>query len=135
MNVEASLGGPRLDYIFEGFIAPVHLPAAALARRLEAEGKMRPVPTGTLFFLIAHGATAPAAHRPLAGSSASQIPPTLARCVSTPALLPSSSSSPEPKTHDERSARGHSVRLDKPAVELLLEIKFTTSAWRSRSRP
>jgi hypothetical protein len=27
---------------------------------------MRPVPTGTLFFLIAHGATAPAAHRLLA---------------------------------------------------------------------
>jgi len=66
MNVEASLGGPRLDYIFERFIAPVLLPAAALARKLEAEGKMRPVPAGTLFFLIAHGATAPAAHRPLA---------------------------------------------------------------------
>jgi len=66
MNVEASLGGPRLDYIFERFISPVLLPAAALARKLQAEGKMRPVPVGTLFFLIAHGATAPAAHRPLA---------------------------------------------------------------------
>jgi AcrR family transcriptional regulator len=66
MNVEASLGGPRLDYIFERFIAPVLVPAAALAMKLQAEGKMRPVPVGTLFFLIAHGATAPAAHRPLA---------------------------------------------------------------------
>jgi hypothetical protein len=27
---------------------------------------MRPVPLGTMFFLITHGATAPAAHRPLA---------------------------------------------------------------------
>src|SRR2546427_4411467 len=30
MNVEASLGGPRLDYVFERYIAPVLLPAAAL---------------------------------------------------------------------------------------------------------
>jgi TetR/AcrR family transcriptional regulator len=66
MNVEASVGGPRLDYLFERFITPCLLPAAALATRLEAEGRMRPVPAATLFFLIAHGATAPAAHRPLA---------------------------------------------------------------------
>jgi TetR/AcrR family transcriptional regulator len=66
MNIEASLGGPRLDYIFERFITPCLLPAAALGTKLEAEGRMRPVPMGTLFFLIAHGATAPAAHQPLA---------------------------------------------------------------------
>jgi TetR/AcrR family transcriptional regulator len=66
MNVEASVGGPRLDYLFERFITPCLLPAAALATKLQAEGRMRPVPLGTLFFLIAHGATAPAAHRPLA---------------------------------------------------------------------
>jgi AcrR family transcriptional regulator len=66
MNIEASVGGPRLDYIFERFITPCLLPGAALAAKLQAEGKMRPVPVGTLFFLIAHGATAPAAHRPLA---------------------------------------------------------------------
>lgn len=66
MNVEASLGGPRLDYLFERFITPCLLPAATLATKLQAEGKMRPLPIGTLFFLIAHGATAPAAHRPLA---------------------------------------------------------------------
>jgi AcrR family transcriptional regulator len=66
MNIEASLGGPRLDYIFERFITPCLLPAAALAAKLQAEGRMRPVPIGTMFFLITHGATAPAAHRPLA---------------------------------------------------------------------
>jgi hypothetical protein len=66
MNIEASVGGPRLDYIFERFITPCLLPAAALAAKLQAEGKMRAVPVGTMFFLIAHGATAPAAHRPLA---------------------------------------------------------------------
>jgi len=66
MNVEASLGGPRLDYLFERFIAPCLLTAAALATKLQAEGKLRPAPSGTLFFLITHGATAPAAHRPLA---------------------------------------------------------------------
>ena len=66
MNVEASVGGPRLDYLFERFIAPCLLPAAALGAQLQAEGRIRPAPVGTLFFLIAHGATAPAAHRPLA---------------------------------------------------------------------
>ena len=66
MNIEASVGGPRLDYLFERFITPCLLPAAALATRLQTEGKMRPVPVGTMFFLITHGATAPAAHRPLA---------------------------------------------------------------------
>jgi TetR/AcrR family transcriptional regulator len=66
MNVEASRGGPRLDYLFERFIAPCLLPAAALGMQLQAAGRIRPVPVGTLFFLIAHGATAPAAHRPLA---------------------------------------------------------------------
>jgi TetR/AcrR family transcriptional regulator len=66
MNVEASVGGPRLDYLFERFIAPCLLPAAALGMQLQVEGRIRPAPVGTLFFLIAHGATAPAAHRPLA---------------------------------------------------------------------
>lgn len=66
MNIEASVGGPRLDYIFERFVTPCLLPAATLGTRLQAEGKMRPVPLGTLFFLVAHGSTAPAAHRPLA---------------------------------------------------------------------
>jgi TetR/AcrR family transcriptional regulator len=66
MNGEASRGGPRLDYLFGRFIAPCLLPAAALGTKLQAEGRIRPVPVGTLFFLIAHGATAPAAHRPLA---------------------------------------------------------------------
>ena len=66
MNAEASVGGPRLNYLFERFIAPSLVPAAAIGMQLQAAGRMRPVPVGTLFFLIAHGATAPAAHRPLA---------------------------------------------------------------------
>jgi TetR/AcrR family transcriptional regulator len=66
MNVEASVGGPRLDYLFERFVTPCLIPAVALSAKLQAEGRMRPVPVGTLFFLVTHGATAPAAHRPLA---------------------------------------------------------------------
>jgi AcrR family transcriptional regulator len=66
INREASLGGPRLNYLFEQFIAPGLRPVAALAAKLQAEGRMRPVPIPTLYFLIAHGATAPAAHQPLA---------------------------------------------------------------------
>jgi hypothetical protein len=47
MNVEASLGGPRLNYLLEQFVTPGHLPAAALASKLEAHGKMRQLPVGT----------------------------------------------------------------------------------------
>ena len=65
-NAEASRGGPRLDYLFEQFIAPRLVPIGAFAAKLQAEGKMRPLPIETLFFLISVGATAPAAHRPLA---------------------------------------------------------------------
>jgi AcrR family transcriptional regulator len=66
MNIEASLGGPRLDYLFERYVAPCLAPAAALGTELQAQGRIRPVPIGTMFFLIAHGATAQAAHRPMA---------------------------------------------------------------------
>jgi AcrR family transcriptional regulator len=47
MNVEASLGGPRLNYLLEQFVTPGLLPAAALASKLEAHGKMRQLPVGT----------------------------------------------------------------------------------------
>jgi AcrR family transcriptional regulator len=66
VRVEASLGGPRLEYLFERFVSPSLLPFATLVTKLQAEGRMRPVPMGTLFFLITDGATAPFAHRPLA---------------------------------------------------------------------
>lgn len=66
MNVEASLGGPRLEYLCDRFIGPCVGPAVTLAVNLQADGAMRAVPTGTLFFLAAHGGTAPAACHPLA---------------------------------------------------------------------
>jgi hypothetical protein len=47
MNVEASLGGPRLNYLLEQFVTRGLLPAAALASKLEAHGKMRQLPVGT----------------------------------------------------------------------------------------
>jgi TetR/AcrR family transcriptional regulator len=66
INSEASLGGPRLTYLFEEFISPSLRSFAILATKLQAEGKMRPVPVDTLFFLITYGGTAPAANLPLA---------------------------------------------------------------------
>lgn len=66
INSEASLGGDRLNYLFERFISPCLSHATALATKLQSDGKMRRVPTETLFFLITHGATAPASYRPLA---------------------------------------------------------------------
>jgi TetR/AcrR family transcriptional regulator len=66
INSESSLGVPRLTYLFEEFISPALWPFATLATKLQAEGKMRPVPVDTLFYLVTYGGTAPAANLPLA---------------------------------------------------------------------
>jgi TetR/AcrR family transcriptional regulator len=66
VNQEASLGGPRLDYLFERFISQGLGPTAALVAKLQAEGTMRPLPIDTFFFLLSQGATAPIAFKPLA---------------------------------------------------------------------
>jgi hypothetical protein len=63
---EARVGGPRLNYLLETYISPGLDPLAELLAKLQADGKMKPVPTTTLFFLLSQGATAPAALAPLA---------------------------------------------------------------------
>jgi AcrR family transcriptional regulator len=66
MNVESSIDGPRLRYLYDQFIAPWTATADRLVDELVAAGRIRPLPPGTLYFLVAYGATGMAAHPPFA---------------------------------------------------------------------
>jgi AcrR family transcriptional regulator len=52
---EAVSPGPRLDHIFDTFIAPVRDFGDDLLRRLRAEGKVRNDSVSILYFLMTHG--------------------------------------------------------------------------------
>ncbi|MEI8148040.1 MAG: TetR/AcrR family transcriptional regulator [Actinomycetes bacterium] len=59
MNREGVEQSDRLDYIFETVILPQIRPLIELLDRLRAEKLIHPIPTRSLFFLVAHGAEAP----------------------------------------------------------------------------
>ena len=59
MNREGVEQSNRLDYIFETVILPQIRPLIELLDRLRAEKIIHPIPTRSLFFLVAHGAEAP----------------------------------------------------------------------------
>src|SRR5947209_17425538 len=58
MNAEGAQDTPRLDYIYENYIAPPLAPFDRLLRHLIDEGRVRPVRMRTVFLLLGHGATA-----------------------------------------------------------------------------
>jgi TetR/AcrR family transcriptional regulator len=66
MTREASVAGPRLNYLFETYISPNLDPIAELLTKLQADGKMKSVSTTTFFFLLTQGGTAPTTLTPLA---------------------------------------------------------------------
>jgi AcrR family transcriptional regulator len=66
MSIESSIDGPRLRYLFDRFIGPWNEAAKRMTDELTAAGRIRVLPPGTLFFLVAHGATGMAAQGPLA---------------------------------------------------------------------
>lgn len=66
MTVEASTDGPRLDYLYERFVRPTSQALGRLYGSLVADGVLRALPSSSLFFLLAHGATGPSSHGPLA---------------------------------------------------------------------
>jgi AcrR family transcriptional regulator len=66
MNIESSIDGPRLHYLFDQFIGPWAAKADQLIEELVAAGRIRALPPGTLYFLVAYGATGMAAHPPFA---------------------------------------------------------------------
>ena len=64
--VEAATDGPRLDYLWERHLRPFGQRVRRVVSSLEGGERYVMVPQGTMFFLLAHGAIAPASHRPLA---------------------------------------------------------------------
>jgi hypothetical protein len=59
MSIEGRQDTPRLDYIFDTYVAPATAPLGQLLDVLAARGEIRPIPVRELFFLLAHGAAAP----------------------------------------------------------------------------
>ncbi len=66
MMVEASTAGPRLDELYERFVRPTAEAIGLLYGSLVDDGVLRALPAASMFFLLAHGATGPASHAPLA---------------------------------------------------------------------
>jgi len=57
---EGATDGPRLDYIYEHFVAPNVEPWRLLVRQAQREGKVRPdLDVRTLFFLLTDGGAGP----------------------------------------------------------------------------
>ena len=59
MNQEGLQRTPRLDYIVDSVVIPMMQGVGAVLDRLRAAGRIRPVSTRALFFLVSHGAEAP----------------------------------------------------------------------------
>jgi AcrR family transcriptional regulator len=59
VDVEAATASPRLTYLYEAHVAPLHARLTAPLKPLVDRGVLREVDVRSLHFLVAHGATAP----------------------------------------------------------------------------
>lgn len=66
MMMEGAVEGPRLDYVWERHVRPFGRRMRAVVGSLEGGERYTRTPQSTMFFLLAHGATAGASHRPTA---------------------------------------------------------------------
>src|SRR6266851_4900989 len=66
MNIEGRVKSERLGYIYDNYVAPALAPLGRLLDHLHKQGRIRPISLRALFFLIAHGASAPFTLAPLA---------------------------------------------------------------------
>jgi AcrR family transcriptional regulator len=68
MNQEGLYVTNRLDYIVENVLVPLFGTIGALLDRLRSSGRIRPITTRALFFLVGHGAEAPFTLTALSGA-------------------------------------------------------------------
>jgi AcrR family transcriptional regulator len=66
MMVEAAVESERIEYMWERHMRPFGQRVTRVARSLEGHERYTSIPPATAFFLLAHGATGPAAHVPIA---------------------------------------------------------------------
>ena len=55
MNIESSIDGPRLRYLFDRYMGAWAAVADRLTAELAAAGRIRALPPGALIFLLAYG--------------------------------------------------------------------------------
>ncbi len=66
MMMEGAIEGPRLDWLWERHVRPFGRRMRSVVGALEGGERYTRTPQSTMFFLLAHGATAGASHRPTA---------------------------------------------------------------------
>lgn len=66
MFVEAAVESDRLEHVWERHVRPLLRRINAVVRTLEGAERYTSLPPATTFFLLAHGATGPASHPPVA---------------------------------------------------------------------
>jgi AcrR family transcriptional regulator len=66
MMVEAAIESERIEYVWEQHLRPFSRRVTRVARGLQSHERFTSLPPATVFFLLAHGAIAPAAHVPIA---------------------------------------------------------------------
>jgi AcrR family transcriptional regulator len=66
MNLEGRESTNRLTYLYDNWIEPLLAPISRVLAHLASEGRVRPISTRTMLFLVAHGAAAPFTLRALA---------------------------------------------------------------------
>jgi|ERR1700756_516549 AcrR family transcriptional regulator len=65
MNIEGAQNTPRLEYIYNTYIAPTLEPVGRVLDHLAAQGRTRPLSVRMFHFMLAHGAAAPFTLAPL----------------------------------------------------------------------
>jgi AcrR family transcriptional regulator len=58
-TLEGAAPTDRLDYLYDNYIGPVRSRVLPMLEQLRAAGRMKPIPSEVLFFLITLGGTAP----------------------------------------------------------------------------
>ncbi|WP_228800838.1 TetR/AcrR family transcriptional regulator [Nocardia terpenica] len=66
VTVEGAIAGPRLDYLFDAHVGPLHARITGPLQVLVDRGVLTAADVATLHFVVAHGATAPFSLTPLA---------------------------------------------------------------------
>lgn len=75
INQEATAAGPRLDHLFDNYIAPVRQFGDELLDRLMADGQLRSNSTSIVYFLMTQGAAGVAILPALAQKFGSELDP------------------------------------------------------------
>lgn len=74
MMLEGAVEGPRLEYVWTRHVRPFGRRLSRVVAGLAGRERYTAIPPATVFFLLAHGATAAAAHRPTAVRLAREDP-------------------------------------------------------------